>query len=291
MKLLVQPEAGVAPLVAAIRQAKKSIDIAIFRFDLPEVEKALEAMASGRVRVRALIAHTNKGGDKLLRKLELRLLEAGVTVARTADDLVRYHGKYLIIDQSSLWLLGFNSTHLDIFRSRSFGIVTTNRRLVKDALALFEADSNRVAYKSRASDLIVSPDNARARLSTLIKGARKQLLLYDPKISDSAMLRLLHERAKNGVDVRVIGKVTIRGKGLRTAKMPKPRLHVRAIVRDGAEAFIGSQSLRCLELDRRREVGLIVRNRRVARQIQATFETDWEQNAKLKSAEPEADES
>ena len=35
---------------------------------------------------------------------------------------------------------------------------------------------------------------------------------------------------------------------------------MRAIIRDGAEAFIGSQSLRKLELEGRREVGIIVKN-------------------------------
>ena len=54
--------------------------------------------------VRALIAHTNRGGEKSLRKLELRLLDAGVTVARTADDLPRYHGKMMIVDDTLLRL-------------------------------------------------------------------------------------------------------------------------------------------------------------------------------------------
>jgi phosphatidylserine/phosphatidylglycerophosphate/cardiolipin synthase-like enzyme len=143
-------------------------------------------------------------------------------------------------------------------------------------MALFDADSNREPFRSRVPDLVVSPENARARLTALIKAAKSQLLIYDPKISDSPMLRLLHARVKEGVDVRVIGKVTMRGQGLAAAKPQKLRLHVRAIVRDGTEAFIGSQSLRGLELDRRREVGIIVRNRSVARQLQAVFESDWE---------------
>ena len=41
------------------------------------------------VKVRALIAHTNSGGEKRLRQLEMRMLQAGVTVTRTADDLAR----------------------------------------------------------------------------------------------------------------------------------------------------------------------------------------------------------
>src|SRR5499427_4727208 len=87
MKLIVQPDAGVAPIVTAIKQAKRSVDILIFRLDRGEIARALaEAVARG-VRVRALTAHQNRGGTKSLRKLEMQLLEAGVSVSRTADDI------------------------------------------------------------------------------------------------------------------------------------------------------------------------------------------------------------
>ena len=77
MKLIVQPDAGVAPLVSAIKQAKKAVDVLIFRLDRQEIIQALEAAVARGVAVRALIAHTNRGGEKTLRKLELRLLESG----------------------------------------------------------------------------------------------------------------------------------------------------------------------------------------------------------------------
>ena len=60
-----------------------------------------------------------------------------------------------------------------------------------------------------------------------------------------------------------------------TRKLAGLRLHVRAIVRDGTTAFVGSQSLRKLELDGRREVGVIVNDARTAKKIQSVFETDW----------------
>src|ERR1700723_1115546 len=98
VKLLIQPNDGVSPLVQAIERAKSLVEIAIFRFDRSEIEKALTNAVCRGVSVHALIAHTNRGGEQNLRKLELRLLAGGATVARTADDLVRYHGKYMIID-------------------------------------------------------------------------------------------------------------------------------------------------------------------------------------------------
>src|SRR5215469_5172178 len=106
--LIVQPDDGVTPIVQAMDEAKTSLDVLIFRFDRRELESALVRAVERGVRVRALIAHTNRGGDKTLRALEMRLLKAGVTVARTADDLLRYHGKMMIVDEAKLYLLGFN---------------------------------------------------------------------------------------------------------------------------------------------------------------------------------------
>ena len=193
MKLIIQPDEGIAPLVNAVRKAKRRVDILIFRFDRSELEKVLEAAVTRGVTVRALIAHTNRGGDKVLRKLELRLLDAGVSVARSADDLPRYHGKMMIVDDT-LHVFGFNYTKLDIEKSRSFGIVTKDRRLVKEAAALFEADRTRQPYVPGHDRLVVSPESSRAILGAFIRKARKQLLIYDTKVSDRLMLRLLAER-------------------------------------------------------------------------------------------------
>ena len=88
MKLIIEPADGVAPMLAAIKRAKKSVEIAIFRFDRKDIEPALNAAAAKGVRVTALIAFANRGGEKSLRRLELRFLAAGIIVARTSDDLV-----------------------------------------------------------------------------------------------------------------------------------------------------------------------------------------------------------
>ena len=97
------------------------------------------------VQVRALIAHTNRGGEARLRKLEQRLLAAGVLVSRSADDLLRYHAKFMVAD-SVLHLFGFNFTKLDIDKSRSFAISTRDAQDRRRASKLFEADVTRQTY-------------------------------------------------------------------------------------------------------------------------------------------------
>jgi phosphatidylserine/phosphatidylglycerophosphate/cardiolipin synthase-like enzyme len=275
VKLLVQPDNGVAPLVAAVKSAKKTIDIVVFRFDQREIETALKAAIDRNVAVRALIACTNRGGDKNLRKLERRFLEAGIIVARTADDLSRYHGKMMIIDDRVLYLLSFNFIHLDIDESRGFGIVTKNAKFLRESKKLFEADAARQPYTAGLNTFVVSPLNARKELSAFIKKARKELLIYDPQITDPQMIRLLQDRVKAGVDVRIIGRVAKRGSDLKAEPLATMRLHTRTMIRDHHQAFVGSQSLRNAELTSRREIGLIVRDPKVVNALAAVFEKDW----------------
>jgi cardiolipin synthase len=274
LDLIVQPSDGLKPTLAAIEQARRTLDLIIFRFDLRPLERALEAAVKRGVSVRALIAHTNSGGEKRLRQIELRMLQAGVTVSRTADNLVRYHGKLMIVDRDELHVYGFNYTARDM-KSRSFGIVTRDRRTVQEALRLFEADAQREEFEPTLDGFVVSPENAREQMATFIKRTKKQLLIWDPKVTDPQMIRLIHQRVKAGVDVRVLGRIGKRGGDLRVQKVTGDRLHVRAMVRDNDSVFVGSQSLRALELDARREVGLIVRDPKIVRQMIEAFETDW----------------
>ena len=276
MKLLIQPGDGVAPLVEAINGAKSRVEIAIFRFDRVEIEKALANAAARGVFVHALIAYTNRGGERNLRKLEMRLLEAGITVARTADDLVRYHDKFLIIDRRELFLLSFNFTHLDIDHSRCFGLVTTNSKLVAEAVKLFEADTKRQPYVAGLASFIVSPVNARKQLTAFLQGAKKELLIYDPEISDPAIMRILDARAQAGVDIKLIGRISRANSKLQVRKLSIMRLHTRTIIRDGSQAFIGSQSLRELELGSRREVGIIFRDKKIVGTVAKIFNDDWD---------------
>jgi hypothetical protein len=47
------------------------------------------------------------------------------------------------------------------------------------------------------------------------------------------------------------------------------------MIRDSGRAFVGSQSLRRLELEKRREVGLIITDAAVIREMTTVFERDW----------------
>lgn len=285
-QLLVQPGDGVKPLLEAIDKAEERIEIVIFRFDRKDLEDALVRAAGRGVLVHALIAYTNRGGEKSLRQLEMRLLAKGVTVARTADDLVRYHAKYMIVDRKELFVLAFNFTYLDMEHSRSFAVITRDPAVVKEAVQLFESDTKRQQYKAGSPQFVVSPSNSREELTSFIQGAKKELIIYDPKLDDPAIVTLLNERTKDGVDIRVIGRVTRHLKAP-ACELAQIRLHTRSMIRDGEDVFVGSQSLRAAELETRREVGLAFRGPEIAKRILKTFNEDWKAAVKEKTDHPQ----
>lgn len=275
MQLIIQPRDGIGPLVNGINQAQQSIEIVIYRLDRLEIEQALVAAAARGVSVHALITHTNREDLKELKKLERRLAERGVSVTRTAEDLVRYHSKVMIIDRRLLYLLTFNFTFLDIHHSRSFGVMTDDAELVTEAVRLFEADTLRQPHPPEIENFVVSPINSRQRLTDFILGAEKELLIYDGKLSDAQMIEHLETLVRGGVAIKVIGEMTKRVKGITVHKLPLIRLHTQMIIRDRSQAFFGSQSLRKVELDERREVGLITDHPAVVNDFFIIFEMDW----------------
>jgi len=275
MKLLVQPDDGSAPLLRAIAEAESSIDLSVFRLAYPKIKRALADAVVRGVAVRALIAKINGPSEGPLRKLESQLLDMGVTVSRTDEDLLRYHAKVVIIDRATLYVLGYNFTRRDIEESRSLGVATRQKSLVAEALRLFEADFDRQPYTPALDQLVVSPLNSRTALLALIERARKRLLIYDPRLTDNLMQRAIERRAIAGVEVRIIGDLEKKLRNVEVARYPNGRMHVRAIVQDARRVFIGSQSLRRAELDRRREVGVIVDHKDIVRGVTRVFENDW----------------
>jgi phosphatidylserine/phosphatidylglycerophosphate/cardiolipin synthase-like enzyme len=155
--------------------------------------------------------------------------------------------------------------------------VTKKPVAVREAQRLIQADEDRSEkFRARKTDLVISPENARTRLTQFIRKAKRYLLIYDSGLTDDAMIGELRKRAKAGVSIKILGHLEKKGRGKRLkARNLYRRLHVRAMMRDGRRAFIGSQSMRRLELDERREVGILVRDVTMVKRLERIFASDW----------------
>ena len=176
------------------------------------------------------------------------LRDAGATLHRYGDPVVKYHAKYIVSDTCAL-VASANWTHKCLERTCDFALVTTDPGVVRALAAVFAVDC---AEEALASDvmherLIIGPENARDRLTALLASARRSIDIVDPKLTDPATREQLAERARAGVrvtchDADRVGPLAAHGK---------------LIVVDGRAAVVGSLSLSPIHLAFRRELSLL----------------------------------
>jgi cardiolipin synthase len=246
-RIAITPAERRAAVIDVIGAARSRLLLSLFRCDDFEVLDALADALRRGVRVEVLMTDRAKGGRKGRDQLETVLGDAGATLHRYGDPVVKYHAKYIIADTCAL-VASANWTHKCMEQTCDFALVTTDLGVVRALTAVFAADCAREAL---ASDLlhervITGPENARERLTALLGGARRSIEIVDPKLTDPAMRQLLAERRRAGVRV-------VCHEGDRVGSLTA---HGKLIVVDDRVAVIGSLSLSAIHLAFRRELAL-----------------------------------
>lgn len=107
------------------------------------------------------------------------------------------------------------------------------------------------------------------------------------EFSDSDVRDAVVARAGAGVAVRVLladpswiddnsgAAAFLAQHGITAHRLATPRLHVKAIGVDGAQAYIGSENMSYTSLDENREVGLLIAEPDGVATVHTAFETDW----------------
>ncbi|MDZ4717824.1 MAG: phospholipase D-like domain-containing protein [Roseiflexaceae bacterium] len=104
-------------VIADIAAAKRSIDVAVFDFDLNELGEALIAAKQRGVTVRMVIDSENLAAPEVS-EITGRLSNAGVPI--TFDDRSAFmHNKFLVIDSQIAWMGSWNMTENDTFRNNN----------------------------------------------------------------------------------------------------------------------------------------------------------------------------
>jgi len=281
LSLIIQPGDSFFPIVDAIDSATQSIKMTIFRMDDPIVRDAMSYAVQRGVKVRALIAPSAKGWNKRNKKLGEDLAKLGIEVRLTRprhEKLKRYHYKIMMIDEQQSLILTFNPTQKNLHYARDFGLLIKDQEIAQELNRLFDADWQGAAFKPKELPLVISPYNSRKKLLGLLSAAQRSIRIMDAKVEDQEVMGILLRKASRGVDVRVISRDTFYDEvvqNFHVKKLARFKLHAKCIVIDGTYFFVGSQNLRKVSLDHRREVGIIVEDPAMARRIERVFDEDW----------------
>jgi len=297
--LLVEPDMGREPLLAAINSAARSIDLVIYEITDGKITDALIAAAKRGAAVRVLYNYDSfklakhDPNAKTIKKLD----KAGVSMRKAPGSFIHTHQKTFIFDRSSAIIMTFNLNPKHFSKIRDFGFITSAAPEVAEIEQVFEADWGGAKAAPSDPSLVWSPDNARSKILSMINSAGKSLDLYSEEALDRGGLKALCDAAARGVTVRFItprlkgkstkdvnapGRKMLAAKGVQVKVGKALYYHAKMILADygaaGQTAFLGSQNLSETSLDRNRELGIILGDPAILGALSSTFEKDWAQN-------------
>ena len=279
--LIVQPGDSFFPIVGAIDSATHSIKMTVFRMDDPIILDAIKNAVTRKIKVQIIISTDAKGWVKKNKRLADDLTRLGASVKAlkaTKDSIKRYHYKIITVDKKMSFILTFNPTRKNLHYARDFGIQIRDQAIATELNRLFDSDWRGETFLPNDTPLVLSPFNSRVKLSSLIQSARRTIRVLDAKLQDGRMISLLKQKALEGCDVRIISNDVSLNRAvpnLRVRRLARYKLHAKCIVVDGEQFFIGSQNLREVSLDQRREVGIIIEDGGLARKIERVINEDW----------------
>ena len=281
LSLIIQPGDSFFPIVDLIDSAARSIKMTIFRMDDPIVLDALRFAVTRNVKVQALVAPTSKGWTKRNKKLGDDLARLGVEVRMPRvkkGRIKRYHYKIMMVDDSQSLILTFNPTQKNLHYARDFGLLLRDNEITTELNRLFDADWHGQSFQPTELPLVISPHNSRKKLMEFIDSATRSIRILDAKVEDKQVMGLLLLKASMGCDVKIISRDTFYHQvvpNFHVRKLARYKLHAKCVVVDGIRFFIGSQNLRAVSLDHRREVGILVEDDATSRRIERVFDEDW----------------
>lgn len=291
VSLFVEPGAGAKPVTNAIDGAMHSVWVEVYLLTDARVIAALEEAAHRGVEVRVLLEEHPYGADVVSPQRTLQTLRLAGIQAKFANSAYHYtHAKMLIIDSATLLVLTANLSRSGLGGSsaahnREFGVVDTHGEDVTEAMAIFQADWTRTQPALHDANMVISPVNARAKITALLNNAQTSLLIENEEMYDTASEDALIAAARRGVRVRLIlagpadivatNAARLKAGGVQLVYVGAPFIHAKVIVADGRLAFVGSENFSATSLDQNREVGLLLADTAALATITATIERDW----------------
>lgn len=286
--LHVLPEAGDRPILRALGDARRSIELEVYLLTHSRFLDELKSARGRDVRVRVLLEQ-RPFGEASNEAAFARLTRDRVEVRWTAPTLRYTHAKTLLVDRESAWIMTANLTRAAFLRNREYLLVMTDRGQVDELGAIFDADWEQVAPGAAIQSLVISPVNARARVFDLIDAANESLDVAAEELVDLASVERLVAAARRGIAVRLLmpepdgsradpsrpGQDALAAAGGQVRRLAAPYPHAKLILVDRRRAFVGSVNFSRQSLDVNREVGAIVDAPVAVGLAAATFDRDW----------------
>ncbi|NWJ46131.1 MAG: hypothetical protein HXX08_09655 [Chloroflexi bacterium] len=290
--LFTEPDDGEKVILNALDTAQSSIDLKMYLLISQDIiNHLIQAAKRPSVKVRVMLEQHPYGGGTGNDSAFKALQAAGIQVKWTNPVFIYSHEKSFVVDGKAAFIMTLNMTSSAFKNNREYGIITTNQSEVKEVLDCFNADWNRTGFVPPAnSSLVWSNSNSRQKILALIDSAKSSIAMQQEEIQDPKIQQHLVNAVKNKVQVLVLvaapqvngqtdksyaGEKQIKDGGGQVRLISKPYMHAKIYLVDNAQLFIGSENVSTGSLDSNRELGIILTDTNIIKNVSATFEKDW----------------
>ncbi len=282
--IVVMKENGLETLVSMIDNAKESIDLHIYIItaNTPELMTAFHNALDRGVKVRLMVEDdpfywTQQKANPSEKAIE-ELVAAGAEYKPDNPVFSKSrvtHEKSMVFDGEKALILTGNLGSSTFKKNLDLGaIMIENPKVVNQIQTIFNSDWERVELPDMGeTNLVISPDNARDKLTGLIGNAKQSIHVLQQGFTDKGVIDLLAQKLSEGVKTELtltdpgIAQGNMQNaaylalKGADVSFLVTPYIHAKAVnIDEGtkeSKTYIGSQNFSMSAIDKNRELGYI----------------------------------
>ena len=293
LRLIVEPDEGVAPVRELIDSAQTSLLIKQFTFTEPSLIQAVIDRRRAGVDVRVMLNAARSGGDRANDETYAQFEAADIAVQWASPNFYVTHEKSVVVDEGVALVATFNMCDKYFTRTRDYGVITDNPLHVAQIVEVFNADWDHADWTpTRYDGLLWSNSNSRLHMARFIDTAKHRLAIQHPKYVDAVILDHIAAAAGRGVNVHVLcggrhgisdvdvldtfaSLRTLRRFGVKVRKQKNLRVHAKLLIVDDVHALVGSMNIDRSAFDLRRELGIAILQQDVVTKLKSVFDEDW----------------
>ena len=293
LRLIVEPDEGVAPVREFIDSAQTSLLIKQFTFTEPSLIQAVIDRRRAGVNVRVMLNAARSGGDRANDETYAQFEAADIAVQWASPKFYVTHEKSVVVDEEVALVATFNMCDKYFTRTRDYGVITDDPLHVAQIVEVFNADWDHADWMpTRYDGLLWSNSNSRLHMARFIDTAKHRLAIQHPKYVDAVILDHIAAAAGRGVNVHVLcggrhgisdvdvldtfaSLRTLRRFGVKVRKQKNLRVHAKLLIVDDVHALVGSMNIDRSAFDLRRELGIAILQQDVVTRLKSVFDEDW----------------
>lgn len=274
-------------IVSKMNNSKKRIYLEVYMLTENKLKDALKKAKDKWIDVKVVLEKNPYMAFNINNKTYDFLSKNNINVVwSNLENYALNHSKFIIID-NELVLASWNFTYSTFSKNRDIFLFIKDSEILTLFEKIFELDFKWEKSSPYNDSLVISPDYSRNKIENLFKWAIKNIDMYFPYLADENLKKILFEKVKSWVKVRlIVDKVALKDDSeqidefkkawIEIKDLKKNKVHAKAVLIDQKYLYVWSENFSTNSLDKNRETWILLKNEDIIAKFQELFNNDFE---------------